>query len=79
MLAGMSGDHTPTLKALEELCRFYPDMAFKIRSDGGNEFDNNKANDFFVKNDISRIKASKPWYNHFAERGIRTTNQEYLN
>lgn len=71
--------HTLSLKALEELCRLYPDKAFELRSDGGTEFDNNEVNDFFVKNDISWIKVSKPWDNPFVERGIRTIKHEYLN
>ena len=74
----MSCDHTLSLKALEELCRLYPDMEFQIRSDSGKEFDNNFVNDFFVKKGISWIKVSKPWDNPFAERGIRTTKHEYL-
>ena len=56
----MSCDHTLSLKALEELCRLYPDMEFQIRSDSGKEFDNNFVNDFFVKKGISWIKVSKP-------------------
>jgi transposase InsO family protein len=79
LVAGMSGDHRLSLKAFEELCRLYPDMAFEIRSDGGTEFDNNEVNDFFVKKDITWIKVSKPWDNPFAERGIRTIKHEYLN
>lgn len=55
LVAGMSCDHTLSLKVLEELCRLYPDMEFQIRSDGGKEFDNNLVNDFFVKKDISWI------------------------
>jgi len=79
LVAGMSCDHRLSLKALEELCRLYPDKAFELRSDGGTEFDNNHVNDFIVKNDISWIKVSKPWYNPFAERGIRTIKHEYVN
>jgi hypothetical protein len=40
LVAGMSGDHTLSLKALEELCRLCPNRGFQIRSDGGSEFDN---------------------------------------
>ena len=79
LVAGMSGDHTLSLKALEELCRLCPDGGFQIRSDGGSEFDNNDVNDFFDKNSISWTKVSKPWDNPFAERGIRTIKHEYLN
>ena len=79
LVAGMSCDHTLSLKALEELCRLYPDMEFQIRSDGGKEFDNNLVNDFFLKKGITWIKVSKPWDNPFAERGIRTIKHEYVN
>jgi len=79
LVAGMSCDHTLTLKALDELSRLYPDMEFQIRSDGGKEFDNSLVNDFFAKKDISWIKVSKPWDNPFAERGIRTIKHEYVN
>jgi Integrase core domain. len=79
LVAGIRCDHTLSLKALEELCRIYPNVKFQIRSDGGSEFDNNDVKDFFVENDISWIKVSKPWDNPFAERGIRTIKHEYLN
>ena len=67
------------MKAIEELCRLYPNTEFHIRSDGGKEFDNNDVNDFFAKKGISWIKVSKLWDNLFAERGIRTIKHEYLN
>ena len=79
LVAGMSCDHTLSLKALEELCRLYPDKELAIRSDGGKEFDNHEVKDFFVKKGISWIKISKPWNNPFAERGIRTIKHEYVN
>ena len=75
----MSCDHTLSLKALEELCRLYPDKELAIRSDGGKEFDNHEVKDFIVKKGISWITISKPWNNPFAERGIRTIKHEYVN
>ena len=79
LVAGMSCDHILNLKALEDLCRLYPDKELAIRSDGGKEFDNHEVKDFFVKKGISWIKISKPWNNPFAERGIRTIKHEYVN